>query len=80
MREEFEGFWEARDDAKPCPFCGSDKLRFREESDPDGEFCGYFIECIFCGAASGKGVDKGDAYLLWQAWCNRAEQSWQPGD
>jgi Lar family restriction alleviation protein len=68
-------FREKHHDIKPCPFCGSDDLSIREDSDPfNDEFYGFFIECLSCGASSGTGPKVESAYMLWQTRSAKHEE------
>jgi Lar family restriction alleviation protein len=65
--DEFDEFWENHPDAKPCPFCGGDKLIVRQEPSADRiAIPGYIIECESCGAMGGIGRTGEIALVLWQ--------------
>jgi len=56
-------------DLKPCPFCGSSKIRV-----DSGVLSSHCAKCIPC-EAEGPYVDSGDPEEIIKAWNNRQEAS-----
>ena len=62
-----ENFWKTHNDAKNCPFCGSNNLYIHCNSNkrwPHNNY--YFIKCGICKASSGAYENIEAVYTHWQ--------------